>query len=107
VGKVVGPQPHLLLRGWHSHQKGDQLRLYWSRTQPLSPEGRPNTFLGLLAQFCILPYLQTKLLSDPNAAKSKASESCVSLLENAVFSCPGVTDPRTSNPTYYSRNFFA
>jgi len=59
-----------------------------------------NTFLGLTARFCILPYLQATLVSNPEAIKGKTAKHCRSLLENAIFgSLPysEVTDP-VSNP---------
>jgi hypothetical protein len=45
-----------------------------------------NTFLGLMATFCVLPYLRAKMPSDPN---QKASDRHATLLENAVFGYVG------------------
>ena len=90
VDKVVKPHLSKLF-------PGSQQYPHWSSTQPPSLEGRSNTFLGLMAQFCVLSYLQTNLSRGWGATKSNATKNCVSLLENAVFGYPGVSDPRASN----------
>ncbi|KAH6632215.1 hypothetical protein F5144DRAFT_245063 [Chaetomium tenue] len=45
-----------------------------------------NTFLGLAARFCILPYLREKLAGDPKLISKKTPKKRLSLLDNAVFS---------------------
>ena len=78
-------------------RRGTQVELHWSSIQGRKSLGsKENTFLGLMAQFCVLPYLQANLPPNPNAA---ASNRCVSLLENAVFGFPCVNSPSdTSSP---------
>jgi hypothetical protein len=49
---------------------------------PFEPGLFPDTFLGLMATFCVLPYLRAKMPSDPN---QKSSDRHASLLEYAVF----------------------
>lgn len=44
-----------------------------------------NTFLGLTAQFSVLPYIKWALLSDHGSQLQKPSEDSLGLLENAIF----------------------
>lgn len=104
VDKIA--DPHLLIRfgptsllpaGGYATRDGIQIRLRWPSTQDPQLGGRGNTFLGLIAQFCILPYLRNAVVLDPSNAKLKTRKNFVSLLENAVFGYPEVNDPRTTN----------
>ncbi|KAI1135642.1 hypothetical protein F5Y05DRAFT_415982 [Hypoxylon sp. FL0543] len=56
---------------------------HWSERQNRTQAGRRNTFLGIVAQFGILPYVREKVLSDKTALRQKSSKECVGLLENA------------------------
>jgi len=82
------------ISGWYSQVQGTQIRLHWSSCQRHDSLGNfENTFLGLTAQFCIIPYLRERTVSNPNVMKPRASKTCSSVLENAVFGYLGVTDP--------------
>jgi hypothetical protein len=54
---------------------------HWASIYVLST-GEHNSFLVLMARFCVLPYLRANMPNDPNRTPSKM---CISLLENAVF----------------------
>ena len=89
----------LHMDGWHWRRQGVQIRLHWSSTQELktgynSPYKsgyksgiQPNTFLGLTAQFCVLPYLQAKLSPNEKASQHRIPHGHFTLLENAIFGC--------------------
>ncbi|PMD15987.1 hypothetical protein NA56DRAFT_324899 [Hyaloscypha hepaticicola] len=49
---------------------------------PVDADKHQHTFLGLMARYCVLPYLRANMPNDPNRTPSKM---CISLLENAVF----------------------
>jgi hypothetical protein len=87
-----------IMDSWHSQRESIEIRLHWASTQCTEAGGCGNTFLGLMAQFCVLPYLRTELLSNPSIKKLKIRKNCVSLLENAVFGFGQVTNPRANNP---------
>jgi hypothetical protein len=75
------------------------MSLYWPSTQEATQgvRARGNTFLGLMSQFCVLPYLKVKLEPKQNATKLKLGRNYTSLLENAVFGFPGINDPSVSS----------
>jgi hypothetical protein len=50
------------------------------------PSDHQNHFLGLMAEFCVVPYLRAYMLNDLNRTPSKM---CISLLENAIFGYEG------------------
>lgn len=64
-----------------------QATQHWSIKQDYGEKRRGliNTFLGITAQFAILPYVQTKLLSQNGKPKQRESEQSLGLLENAIF----------------------
>jgi hypothetical protein len=75
------------IRPYFHGRNGGQEHLHWSSFQASDSLQSPeNTFLGLMARFCVLPYLRTNMLTDPNWTPSNM---CLSLLENAIF---GVKD---------------
>ncbi|KAK1463837.1 hypothetical protein CMEL01_12598 [Colletotrichum melonis] len=47
--------------------------------------GTDNTFVGLAAQFSILPYVESALLADDARRLQKSSKGVLGLLENAIF----------------------
>ncbi|PMD50078.1 uncharacterized protein K444DRAFT_622302 [Hyaloscypha bicolor E] len=79
--------------------EGSVMSFYWPSTQEATQgiRARGNTFLGLMSQFCVLPYLKVKLEPEQNATKLKLRKNCTSLLENAVFGYPGINDPSVSS----------
>ncbi|KAK3372588.1 hypothetical protein B0H63DRAFT_551307 [Podospora didyma] len=94
---------------WSSPVQGVSRTCHWSTSQGCDSTCKPkfeNTFLGLAAQFCIIPYLRAILLSDPTALKVKASTKCLSPLENAVFGHQnrgfGINDSYAAYPTAWS-----
>jgi hypothetical protein len=87
VDGVIGPHVSVGSTGPGHHKR----QVHWSSTQGRNSLGsKENTFLGLMAQFCILPFLRMNMPTDPNW---RPSNRCMSLLENAVFGLPGVTHP--------------
>ncbi|KAH6886795.1 hypothetical protein B0T10DRAFT_575116 [Thelonectria olida] len=54
---------------------------HWSSTQAVN--SLDNTFIGLAAQFAVLPYVREKVLSRPQLMQS--NPGTISLLENAIF----------------------
>jgi hypothetical protein len=86
-------------RPWLNQRKGTQVNLHWSSIQGRSSLGRKeNTFLGLMAEFCVLPYIRANLPTNPNTVPSNR---CVSLLENAVFGFPAVTHPTDATSPFH------
>jgi hypothetical protein len=84
--------------------EGSVMSSYWPSTQEATQgiRARGNTFLGLMSQFCVLPYLKVKLEPEQNATKLKLRKNCTSLLENAVFGYPGINDPSVSSSYFIS-----
>ncbi|KAN0110089.1 hypothetical protein V8E51_006476 [Hyaloscypha variabilis] len=112
VDKIAAPYVHttltnhqLHMEGWHWKRQGVQVRLHWSSTrdqnymgaevvqveaQKKSSSIQPNTFLGLMAQYCVLPYLQTKLSLNRNLTKPSTPQGYLPLLDCAVFGCDDI-----------------
>ncbi|KAF4958445.1 hypothetical protein FGADI_2367 [Fusarium gaditjirri] len=63
--------------------------MHWSSVQDVFDHrrGLPNTFLGLAAQFSILPYLQSKLNRRRSLLQQWNPKNGIGLLENAIFGC--------------------
>ncbi|CVK91303.1 uncharacterized protein FMAN_09446 [Fusarium mangiferae] len=61
--------------------------IHWSSVQDVFDHrrGLPNTFLGLAAQFSILPYLESRLHTRRSFLQQWNSKDGIGLLENAVF----------------------
>ncbi|CAM1502182.1 Fc.00g041660.m01.CDS01 [Cosmosporella sp. VM-42] len=60
---------------------------HWSSRQDIfgHRQGLPNTFLGLVAQFSILPYVKDKVQARRSFLYQWAPKNSIGLLENAVF----------------------
>jgi hypothetical protein len=54
---------------------------HWASVMVVS-NGYHSNFLGLMAKFCVLPYLRA---NTPNDLNRTPSNKCISLLENAIF----------------------
>ncbi|KAK0616675.1 hypothetical protein B0T14DRAFT_250916 [Immersiella caudata] len=63
----------------------ERFRSGWGIDALAEPGALSNTFLGLVAAFCVIPYLRESLDLDPRAVKHVSGSKCRSLLDNAVF----------------------
>ena len=86
----LGQEVDQVFRNTSKGERGETsyARLIKQKDYRISPQPilSLDTFLGLMATFCVLPYLRAKMPSDPT---QKASDRHAKLLENAVFGYAG------------------
>jgi hypothetical protein len=72
---------------WPTVYRLQSPEMHWSSVQDVFDHrrGLPNTFLGLVAQFSILPYLQKRLITRRSFLQQWNPKNGIGLLENAIF----------------------
>lgn len=88
---------------WADINRSSSEKYHWSAVQNARDHGTliQNTFLGLAAQFSILPYVRSVALSDRSRLSQKFVKDSFGLLENAIFGYSYYMTPDLSKNGFY------